>query len=253
MFLGAPESNDKDLVNAYFCGTCNCYAYAVQDYFAGSFGGMDAGYLPRPGQSQGRSYAGLLGNNVEQMKCALQEDGLVFAGMKRPEKVPDDKYLICCFLEPQEYHFIRQNQDGSWSSKNGLEDVSAKNDYGEEIVDPENYYHHDPKYPFCGYFLVPKGGIIVGLRAYEKKLLEKGRLSQAQEKIIQACVDLTEKSKKIKNDIRLLFNSGNEQGANLKMELYRGMLDRLSLQCQRMNYSRRSCLKVIPKAVSKQR
>ena len=44
--------------------------------------------------------------------------------------------------------------------------------FGEALTNPENFYHKDPNYPFVGYFFVPKGGIHVGVRAYEKKLLK---------------------------------------------------------------------------------
>ena len=180
-YPGAPASADKQVVDQLFCDYCNCYSYAVQDYFAGHLTGLsgtqrlpaDGGYLPRPGQTRGKSYSDLKGKNVRGMRRAVCEDGLLFAGEKYPKRVPDDKYVICCFLEPEQYHFIRQNQDGSWSSKNGRAEVSFTDDFGEPLIDPENFYHHNPDYPFVGYFLVPKGGIRVGIRAYEEKKLDE--------------------------------------------------------------------------------
>ena len=106
-YPGAPASTDKSMVDQLFRDYCNCYSYAVQDYFAGHLAGLssserileDGGYLPRPGQSRGKSYADLKGKNTQGMRRAICEDGLLFAGKKYPKHVPDDKYVICCFLE----------------------------------------------------------------------------------------------------------------------------------------------------------
>lgn len=171
----APKSMDIELVSNYFCEKCNCYAYAVQDYLAGYFERRDPDdcyYLPRPGQTRGNHYMDLCGDNVDGMRRAVHEDGLMFAGKSYPKRIPKGHYVICCFLDAKEYHFIRQNRDGSWSSKNGYSLPTTKDAFGEPLTNPENFYHGDKSHYFVGYFFVPEGGIQVGVKGYENLLLK---------------------------------------------------------------------------------
>ena len=46
----------------------------------------DFSYLPRPGQSRGKTYLDLMGKNIEGMRRAVHEDGINFAGMTYPKK-----------------------------------------------------------------------------------------------------------------------------------------------------------------------
>lgn len=256
-YPGAPASADKQMVGQLFRDYCNCYSYAVQDYFAGHLTGLsgserivdDGGYLPRPGQTRGNNYVDLLGKNVRGMQRAVCEDGLLFAGKTYPAKVPDDKYVICCFLEPRQYHFIRQNQDGSWSSKNGRGDVSFLDNFDEPLTDPENYYHHDPDYPFVGYFFVPKGGIRVGIRAYEEKLLEQfqkrppKRADQiALRDLLQRSVAMTHESDDIKQKAFQMWEKAPRDLLNL-WDGYIQDICAFAYFQKRINFHRKSLLK----------
>ena len=172
----APVSDDIEFVTNHFKERCNCYSYAVQDYLAGYISEddqADADYLPRPGQTRGKSYMDLKGTNVEGMRRAVHEDGINFAGMQYPKKIPAGHYVICCFLEPGEYHFIRQNRDGSWSSKDGRDPPTNKDKDGDPLINPENYYKGEKGYKFVGYFFVPEGGIRVGVRGRETRRLKE--------------------------------------------------------------------------------
>ncbi len=210
--VGAPENKDKELFDTIglLQSSTNCYAYAVQDYGAGLIdsaeselkiihkdAATDFNYMPRPGQTTGQSYDELLSIQpstdkvwLEQrkdiMRRALKQDGIFFQGMSYPLFVPKDKYVICCFLEPHSYHFIRQNKDGSWTSKNGPAEVTDKaNDGKTPLGDmPEIFYGNNPDYPFVGYFFVPKGGIRIGLKQYLAKMprINKMRLTQILQK-----------------------------------------------------------------------
>ena len=171
----APASDDIRLVSNFFKETCNCYAYAVQDYLAGYLSEdnkADRNYLPRPGQIRGHTYMDLKDLNAEGMRRAIHEDGLNFAGMTYPKKIPAGHYVICCFLEPGEYHFIRQNRDGSWSSKDGRNLPTSCDCDNKPLTNPENYYRGKKGFQFIGYFYVPEGGIKIGVRACERKRLE---------------------------------------------------------------------------------
>lgn len=250
-YPGAPASSDQLIVNQLFRHYCNCYSYAVQDYFAGHLTGLSgiqrSGYLPRPGQTRGKSYTDLKGKNIRGMRRAICEDGLLFAGEKYPQRVPDDKYVICCFLEPGQYHFIRQNQDGSWSSKNGPNEVTFLDSKQEPLTDPENFYHKDPTCSFVGYFFVPKGGIRVGVRAYEEKKLaelEKRSLKHPVQKklrdFLRRSVQVTHESDEIKKkafemwtknpkDLLHLWNGYIQDICALALFLKRGGFQRPSL------------------------
>ena len=169
----APESDDIAFVTNYFNEYCNCYSYAVQDYLAGYISKdiqADFDYLPRPGQTRGRTYQDLW-LSPEGMRRAIHEDGIDFAGMKYPKRIPPGHYVICCFLEPGEYHFIRQNRDGSWSSKDGRSPPTRNGADKKPLINPEDYYGGDKRYQFVGYFFVPEGGVRVGIRGYETRRL----------------------------------------------------------------------------------
>ena len=89
--LSSAPDNDIELVSNYFNDKCNCYSYAVQDYLAGHLSNQnddDFNYLPRPGQSRGKTYLDLMGTNIEGMRRAVHEDGINFAGMTYPKKIP---------------------------------------------------------------------------------------------------------------------------------------------------------------------
>ena len=187
---GAPASSEWRLFSelTFLCSTTNCYAYAVQDYGAGYlmseknrfFLHEADGYLPRPGQTQGVSYEELYDEKfplrtpkstearMRLMRQALKQDGVLYQGKKYPKFVPSDQYVICCFLEGNGYHFLRQNKDGSWSSKNGVHPVSSENYNHTASIEnnPEAYYGYREDCPFVGYFFVPKGGVPVGVKAH---------------------------------------------------------------------------------------
>ena len=209
----APESDDIRLVTEYFNDKCNCYSYAVQDYSAGyitEHDDKDFHYLPRPGQTRGRTYQDLW-LSPEGMRRAIHEDGIDFAGMKYPKRIPTGYYVICCFLEPGEYHFIRQNRDGSWSSKDGREAPTKTDSKKNPLINPENYYQGDKKYQFVGYFFVPEGGIRVGVRGYEARRLAalnervKTPAEQKEKRILTEMVALSDETDRVIKEMRRLF------------------------------------------------
>lgn len=251
----APESADIDLVTNHFCEKCNCYAYAVQDYLAGYLGEQDNddfNYLPRPGQSRGVSYLDLMGTNEEGMRRAVHEDGLNFAGIKYPKVIPPGHYVICCFLEPGEYHFIRQNRDGSWSSKDGMGAPTTCDNQGNPLKNPEDYYGGDKDYRFVGYFFVPEGGIRVGVKAYETNRLKqlsahtKNPQEKAEKERLTELVALTDEGDKTIAQMRKI---ARKNGANAYLELhqvwsaYDAQVGVVSKRCLWSGYTRRKALK----------
>ena len=251
----APDGPDIDLVTNHFCEKCNCYAYAVQDYLGGYLGEQDNddfNYLPRPGQSRGVSYLDLMGTNLEGMRRAVHEDGLNYAGLKYPRVIPPGHYVICCFLEPGEYHFIRQNRDGSWSSKDGMGVPTTCDWQGNPLKNPEDYYGGDKNYRFVGYFFVPEGGIRVGVRACETNRLRQleAHTKNPQEKIEKArlkeLVALTDAGDKTVAEMRKIVR---QKRTDSYQELHRVWSDYedqariVAKRCKWSGYTRRSILK----------
>ncbi len=205
MYSGAPVFKDEKIFveQPWLCRTTHCFAYAVGDYGAGLLTGNDCAtdynYLPRPGEGNGFTYdeivvnpnhKGYIPSFQEREKIiiqALKQEGILFQSKLYPKNIPNDKYVICCFLEPNEYHFIRQNADGSWTSKNGY--AATPNDKCCDGItpigdNPENFYGADKSNHFVGYFTVPKGGVKVGVKAYLQKVsareFKKGPLTTAK-------------------------------------------------------------------------
>lgn len=251
----APESADIDLVTNHFCEKCNCYSYAVQDYLAGYLGehdNDDFNYLPRPGQSRGVSYLDLMGTNVEGMRRAVHEDGLNYAGLTYPKVIPPGHYVICCFLEPKEYHFIRQNRDGSWSSKDGMGAPTTRDCNGNPLKNPEDYYGGDKDYRFVGYFFVPEGGIRVGVKAFETNRLNdlnahtknpQERLEQAQ---LQELTALTDAGDKTVAEMRKVARQKGKDAYNDLNRIwgdYEAQAQTVAKHCKWAGYTRRSILK----------
>ena len=249
----APQSDDIELVTNYFNDKCNCYSYAVQDYLAGHLSDQeddDFSYLPRPGQSRGKSYMDLLGLNEEGIRRAIHEDGINFAGLKYPKVIPEGHYVICCFLEPKEYHFLRQNRDGSWSSKDGRGLPSKCDCKGDPMTDPENYYRGDKRFKFVGYFFVPEGGIRVGVRAYEtnrlKKLQErtKNPKERYEKAVLQELVNLSDYGDCVVQEMRKLAQNKDSTFSEFShvWESYLKRFSDVSKRCRCAGYVRKKAL-----------
>ena len=250
----APASDDIGLVLDYFNDKCNCYSYAVQDYAAGyltDHDDRDSQYLPRPGQTRGRTYKDLWWT-PEGMRRAIHEDGIDFAGMKYPQRIPEGHYVICCFLEPKEYHFIRQNRDGSWSSKDGRNDPTKNDVDGQPLTNPEDYYHGNKDYKFVGYFFVPEGGIRTGVRGYETRRLEelkkrtKNPAEEREKKMLTALVELSDETDSVIKEMRQL---SQKKGMNNALAIgdawgnHRKRIEQVSYLCRIAGYTRRDVLK----------
>ena len=253
----APVSDDIEFVTNHFKERCNCYSYAVQDYLAGDLSEHDEKdfhFLPRPGQTRGRTYQDLW-LSPEGMRRAIHEDGIDFAGMKYPKRIPKGYYVICCFLEPNEYHFIRQNRDGSWSSKDGRNSPTKLDSKGEPLTNPENFYQGQKEYQFVGYFFVPEGGIRTGARGYETRRLEelkehtKNPKEESEKRMLERLVELSDFGDETVQKMRELYAKKGisaELGARQAIEtwdLYARRFSEMSRLCYRAGYTRCSVLK----------
>jgi hypothetical protein len=155
--------------------TNNCYAYAVNDrdksFDAADFQGnpgdrtMGTEKARHVDPYKAKNFAAFVQQTIE----GNISDGMIFTGKRMETRA--GFYRTALYARPiahdvhdpveaMDYHYIRQNRDGTWSHKFGALFVTDL-DYGGKIIT-------DPKaasmgaYKFIGYFLVPKGGLDIG-------------------------------------------------------------------------------------------
>jgi hypothetical protein len=137
----------------------NCYDYAFNHYDPIQRITSQPGNLPN-------SVRDTLGNDYT---CALTDSrlerdhdnsntgkDLLFA--KSDTVCPKHMYKIALVMDPDDdYHFLRQNADGTWSHKPGSGLVTNRDFSGNIITDPQtaNMNSHDYNYSnFCSYFCI---------------------------------------------------------------------------------------------------
>lgn len=146
----------------------NCYSYAVNDMDRNDPGGTTPGMISGVPVMSGKNVVDresfdLYKNNLIAVS---QADGLINIGSEiiRPQeghylvglyaRYPDDKY------QEADFHYIRQNSDGSWSHKAGYSPVTNLDIDGKIIDDPRTA--NIENYEFITFFEVPRAGLNVG-------------------------------------------------------------------------------------------
>jgi hypothetical protein len=140
-------------------GTCDkapfCYAYALNN---------PKDYLSQPGMEKVRSIPPpyydsfnklFEGYSLEEfmhfMLEGAMEDGLIRIGSPVGKA---DYYVVAVFFKdhPSNFniHWYRQDEDGSWSHKDGSSAISNRNSKGNAILDPRDLIN--TKYPIFGSF-----------------------------------------------------------------------------------------------------
>jgi hypothetical protein len=152
-----------------FQENANCYGYAVNDRNNPEYGVNPGNRYDRSStkieiNSQDPSlYQSFIRHTIE----GAQIDGLIFTGQQFLSR--KDYYRIALFVRQanpdentiNEYHWVRQNNDMTWSHKYGNQNVTNIDFAGRVITDITNADFDD--YRFIGYFLVPRGGIDAGI------------------------------------------------------------------------------------------
>jgi hypothetical protein len=153
----------------------NCLSYSVDDRDVGK---EEKDYAATPGhRTLGYAQATKIGflkpmeydAFVRQTIRGNESDGMIFTGTKMQSR--EGYYRVALFTrrakegatnmyEGHEYHYMRQNRDGSWSQKFGGLNV-VNTDYSGKLLTNPMTAAMGP-YNFTGYFLVPKGGLDVG-------------------------------------------------------------------------------------------
>lgn len=151
----------------------NCYAYATGAPYLADTGGTllrSWNYL-LPHRKDGEFNEARRSTEVRRDIVGAQIDGLQFLGAN-PKTIPPHTYLIAYYRttptndggkQVSDYHFVRQNRDGTWSQIPGtLSGVATNRDVdGRIITDPikAHFKAFDSTYEFIGFFAAPEGGL----------------------------------------------------------------------------------------------
>lgn len=203
----------------------NCYAYAMNYRNPKLIGmcrqnnGSDCRkFFPQPGALNGDRYAL---NTIDRRNCKVVEK-LMMADVPDIEKsnyfdkCPAGKSKIAMVVhEKQDYHFYRQNPDGTWSHKDGSNKVKDFDALKRKIFNPESaardyrWQGSDLNYrDFCGFYCAPRDReILLGQggasrqrwTAQQKKaesLFERVAESEVAETVVEAAAAARRASRK---------------------------------------------------------
>lgn len=137
----------------------NCYDYAFNNYDLLQGDTSQPGTLPNAIRDNlGSNYSCPLTNSRLVSDHNSPKSGTDIIPISRNMVCPANTYKIALVMDPKDdYHFLRQNADGTWSHKPGKGFVTNKDFSGNIITDPETAdmnsgdYNYDH---FCSYFCV---------------------------------------------------------------------------------------------------
>lgn len=142
----------------------NCYTYAINQYnnpYTGqpyeSWDYVQPGNLG--GKNKGKNMHGGwcdYHNFVDYMRRDLEDIGYELIPCEYESYIDDlDTWKIAFVHSHWDYHFYRQNTDGTWSHKQGGSYVVTEDDDGEKIIDPR-YCNRGGYDTFVGFFLIKR-------------------------------------------------------------------------------------------------
>ncbi len=108
--------------------------------------------------SEFRYYYASTINNIELLVDAVETDsniaGFTFEPIGQYDVCPEGTYKVALIYSENDYHWYRQNPDGTWSHKPGRTEVTNLDAMGNLIFDPIYAQHLDIYTHFYGYFAV---------------------------------------------------------------------------------------------------
>lgn len=133
----------------------NCYAYAANDPLGHPPG------KPQPGEHCGSPYTD---TTCAAVGAAARCDGMIAAPNPPPAK--PGYYPVALVMDPGvDYHWYRQDNDGTWSHKPGNTNATNLDASDNPITNPERANRDYGRYnyrEFCGYYYVPIAGLRTG-------------------------------------------------------------------------------------------
>lgn len=148
----------------------NCYVYAANDFnprYSDRYTGMDPGnFADFPADLDLSSNSGReMRRYANWLIEGAVRDGMQWTGNNAT--AAPGHYKIALFVAPgnphstreehMDYHWVRQDADGTWSHKFGSQPVRNTDLAGRAITDPRRAAFGN--YRFVGFFDVPQGGI----------------------------------------------------------------------------------------------
>jgi RHS repeat-associated protein len=159
--LGSPPNYDPALWNdPRYMDVNNCYSYAVDDPVAFP----QRTFTPQPGNAGGSPLRDVTVSDVTQAAIA---DGLRYLGpaLSPTTSVAPGEHVVALVVDPgKDYHWYRQNPNGTWSHKRGITEVRNVDASNRRIVNPntaDRNYGRTNYREWGGYFAVPAGGVRV--------------------------------------------------------------------------------------------
>jgi len=132
----------------------NCYDYA-NDIVTNSFA--------QPGRGSGRCAHGArpcVPNTCEDVKNAAVSDGLRWIGRDLPKTLPAKGHYVSLHIWPKSnFHWLRMDEDGTWSHKPGGSAVRHVDNKGKIITDPGKA-DVSPWSDHCGYMLTVPSEVV---------------------------------------------------------------------------------------------
>lgn len=132
----------------------NCYAYALN-----MMDGFSYGDKLQPGELSGNMITELSVKSIVDASIADAEaTGRIFQRAETDKACPSNTYKVALVIAPGvDYHWYRQNPDGTWSHKPGHTEVTNEDASGKTIKDPQradrNYNEIGVNYSeFGGYY-----------------------------------------------------------------------------------------------------
>lgn len=138
----------------------NCYYYSINSKTSFDIVTSSQKDTVQPGYAGGSKYTTLTKSNIIN---AVMRDVNKISGLKgfreasETQKPGYREYKVALVLANNDYHWYRQNNDGSWSHKRGLTKITNLDASGKSINNPRlanRNYGYINYSNFCGYYFV---------------------------------------------------------------------------------------------------
>jgi hypothetical protein len=148
--------NDAGLVQY----STNCYAYALDRH-----SGFELGHKLQPGELSGEPLSTAAdvdaGRIQELVEADAEAAGFTFEESTATATCPSGTYKVALVVDPGvDYHWYRQNPDGTWSHKPGHTEVTNVDASGNTVADPaaaDRDYGSVNYSDFGGYYCTGEG------------------------------------------------------------------------------------------------
>jgi len=146
----------------------NCYAYAANDK-----GPFPWGFCAQPGAIKNKTISTYDHYQENELIELVEADGFKPVGRK-PIENKEGQYQIGLLLHEtrNEFHFIRQDNNGKWSHKLSHHPVRNTDCAKKEIIDPLAVNWSKAGLEFIQFFHAPKGGVKVGIPIENRPIID---------------------------------------------------------------------------------